>query len=248
MSRTIVMSDIHGHYEPLMALLSDVKYGSGDKLIFLGDYVDRGPDAARVVATVKNLVETENAVALAGNHENLFLKWLWRMEDRKRYLQIDGGKKTVKSFCKPYGISSYKVQAKKCIFKNYRDEITFLKNLPLYYEDERHLFVHAGINPELDDWRQTSKRDFRWIRSAFWEKPQKTGKIIIHGHTPTVILHKDHYDVWLNNDNQEINIDGGCHYGGWLHALVIEGNDYTAYSIDHTCSKRQVKKVPLTAV
>ena len=74
----------------------------------------------------------------------------------------------------------------------------------------------------MDDWRDSTKRDFIWIREGFYDQKNHTNKTIIFGHTVTASLHKElgNYDIWQSGDGL-IGIDGGAVYGGKLHALLL---------------------------
>ena len=92
----------------------------------------------------------------------------------------------------------------------------------VYYEWEEYLFVHAGVDLTKKDWRQTSDRDFLWIREPFHTGKNNTGKMIVFGHTITPMLYGDMQttDLWYG-DNL-IGIDGGAVFGGSLHGVVFD--------------------------
>lgn len=106
------------------------------------------------------------------------------------------------------------------------DMISFLRSLPYYHETDTHIFVHAGLDWQLDDWRQTSEHDLVWLREDFYNGQNMTDKTIIFGHTPTSHLFnhgKQTSEIWITDDNK-IGIDGGAVYGGVLHGLVVNAN------------------------
>ncbi|CAG9620321.1 metallophosphoesterase family protein [Sutcliffiella rhizosphaerae] len=230
--RTIVISDIHGCYDEFCELLEQKSYQRGkDSLILLGDYMDRGEKSLEVLELVMELSECENVIVLGGNHEDIFLDWLAEPGyDPQSRLFRNGGMKTVESFCNPYNVSGENPLAKETILKHYPKHIEFLKSLPNYYEDSQYIYVHAGVDLSLKDWKETSRWDFRWLREKFWEQQNNTGKTIIFGHTPTPHLHKhptfgtstSNNDIWYHQDQDRICIDGGCVYGGKLNALILQ--------------------------
>lgn len=84
------------------------------------------------------------------------------------------------------------------------------------------MFVHAGVDLQLDDWQDSTPRDFIWIRDGFYDQSNQTNKKIVFGHTVTATLHgqMDNYAIWESGDGL-IGIDGGAVYGGELHGLVF---------------------------
>lgn len=165
--RTIVISDIHGYYQTFVSLLSFVGYNpSNDQLVLLGDYVDGGPASLEVVRMVHRLSQTTN---VGGNHDDLFVRWL----DGDEYPRLQykshqiGGFQTIQSFYPLYQIEMNDQEIRKYIKQKYSSEIDFLRNLPSYYEDAHHIYVHAGIDPRQKDWKLTSQKDFRWIHGRF---------------------------------------------------------------------------------
>ncbi|MBM7559735.1 metallophosphoesterase family protein [Marinitoga litoralis] len=218
-----VISDIHGMYDRLLNLIQ--KIPENDKIIFLGDYIDRGPDSKLVLDLLFQL--KDRAIFLKGNHEDMMIDYL---ENNGKYLEgiwfRNGGLHTLKSFN-----------------NNVEDKyIDFLKSLKLYHIEEiegvKYLFVHAGVRYgiTLED---QSERDLLWIRSEFYMQNYKYDDyIVIHGHTPTSYISGE-YNVYFhmmnniyntNNIKDEldnlisIDIDTGCVYGGKLTAFGIGKN------------------------
>ncbi|MFC0215224.1 metallophosphoesterase family protein [Paenibacillus chartarius] len=236
--RTIVISDIHGYYRTFVTLLSRVNYNpSIDKLILLGDYVDGGPAALEVVRLVQSLVSNSNVFAIGGNHDDLFLRWLDEEEyPFLPYLSFkNGGIQTVQSFCPWYQLECDDHEVREYIKKQYPGEVSFLRSLPNFHEDDRHIYVHAGIDPKKSDWKQTSNKDFRWIRGRFYRYDGEipTSKTIIFGHEVCSNLQNDETNCkpWLGR--QIIGIDGGIKFGKCLNALIIEDNgEYHSVSVE----------------
>lgn len=227
--RTIVISDIHGYYRTFQALLSLVAYNpSQDRLLLLGDYVDGGPSALDVVRFVQRMVEdpNSNVRAIGGNHDDMFLNWL---DDNDYKLSPytspkNGGLQTIRSFCPSYQSEMDDAEAREYIKEHYPKEIGFLRSLPLFLEDDRHIYVHAGIDPEQRDWKQTSRKNSRWIRGRFYrfEGRLAVTKTIIFGHEVCARLHQDenNFTPWFGS--QMIGIDGGIKFGYYLNALIID--------------------------
>ncbi|MFS0788046.1 metallophosphoesterase family protein [Shouchella sp. 1P09AA] len=215
MDNVFVVGDIHGCYDELIELLQhwDKKK---DQLIFLGDYIDRGKDSRKVVELVQRLVNEQWAIALKGNHEDMFINWLneWQTE---RFIR-NGGKETIHSFLG----TSDEIDERRAIAETFPQIIHFLKQLPLYYEWGNYLFVHAGINPERAEWKENTSHDFLWIRDEFHQQANPTNKTIIFGHTPVQMLHSEpHATPWYSECETKIGMDGGLVFGGKLLALRI---------------------------
>ncbi|MEI7024750.1 metallophosphoesterase [Paenibacillus sp. y28] len=241
MGRTLAISDIHGCCGELEALLARVKYNPGeDRLMLLGDFVDRGPRSRETVDLVMRLVQDEGAVALRGNHDQRFVDFI-RIEEeltesqhqtRRKFLD-HGGKQTLASYC---GLSPHQIedfgpgleQMKHLIRTDYGHHLSFLQQLPLYAEDASHIYVHAGLNPDYPAWRDQPERDFMWIRENFIRKKTVVDKTVVFGHTKTFIIHGKP-DIWFGGD--KIGIDGGCSGGQQLNCLVIGAGAYAAVNV-----------------
>jgi serine/threonine protein phosphatase 1 len=169
-----------------------------DKLIFLGDYVDRGEDSKGVIDFLLDLFNMSPHVhCLMGNHESLFLRYL-EGEDDGLFLQ-NGGITT---------LSSYSANGEVHIP---RAHISFLKSLKVMIELDDYYIVHAGFMPGVGIREQTT-RDCLWIRDSFIFSEYDFGKKIIFGHTP--------FSSPLVMDNK-IGLDTGAVFGNMLTCLEI---------------------------
>ncbi len=211
-----------------------VKYKSAeDQLILLGDYIDRGKDNKKVIEFIQELVRY-GVIALRGNHDQLFLDYVKRPHiytNVYNYLQ-NGGHTTLKNYIKDFDTyvwcdESYQQWAKE-IMLQYGDDVEFLDSLPYYHETEDYIFVHAGINTHLKDWKNTTNEEFIWIRGRFLNYDHGLDKTVVHGHSPTINIHNS-YDIYFGN--KKINIDGACAYGGQLNCLEIKDGEYRQYHV-----------------
>jgi serine/threonine protein phosphatase 1 len=226
LTRTLVVSDIHGCYDKWIALLKKVEFNpKSDHLILLGDYVDRGKQSKEVVDHIAQMVQAGEAIALRGNHDQRFMEWATHNNTFHNAKFVEhGGLQTINSYCdSKYSLedllkSDILEQAKTSIRKNYRAHIQFIDSLPLYYEDDNHIYVHAGLNPFYKNWKEQPEKDFIWIREAFIKHPTVVDKMVVFGHSQTVDIHGIG-DIWLGGD--KIGIDGGCAYGLQLNCLEI---------------------------
>lgn len=231
MTRVLAISDIHGCYDEFCEMLNKVKFNpENDKLILLGDYVDRGYKSKQVVELVKNLVDEHGAIALKGNHDDMFVRhMITDTYDNAFNHMRNGGLSTFQSYYGTEWELSELWVAKKFIMDYYKDHVEFLRDLPYYYETEEYIFVHAGINPFYEDWENTPYDEMIWIRDLFINNKHQTGKIVIFGHTPCTYLHGTE-DVWFGGD--KIGIDGACAYGFQLNCLEIYDVDgYKAHVV-----------------
>ena len=168
MPNTYVMTDIHGRLAPLKSLLAQIPAGS--KIVFLGDYVDRGSESREVVELVRSL---PNAVCLRGNHEDMLLApdpgcWL-----------ANGGASTILSYKHPLTGHLDRVAL--------ADDMDWMKSLPRVHSDARRVYVHAGVDERLDlDAMPESLT--QWHRYPSMADIGYRGKTVVHGHTPGVFI------------------------------------------------------------
>ncbi|MDT8444071.1 MAG: metallophosphoesterase family protein [Desulfuromonadales bacterium] len=188
--RLLAIGDIHGCLEQLSALMIQVAPALADQVVFLGDYVDRGPDSAGVIDYLIKFGETFPAtVFLRGNHEQMFCDYL-DGQDPSAFL-INGGRMT---------LNSYKNNGQWPIPPSHW---IFLKTLLDYYETQDCIFVHAGLRPGVPLAAQDSS-DLLWIRRDFISSDYDWGKIVVYGHTP-------HEKPFLTETR--LGLDTGCVYG-----------------------------------
>lgn len=191
---TYVVGDIHGCLTPLDRLLAKISPRLEDEVVFVGDYIDRGPQSREVVDRLLSL--PYRCVFLMGNHERMLLNYL-AGEDEDLYLE-NGGRATLDS----YGGSASGIPA---------SHLAFFQRLPPMYETPDYLFVHAGIRP-LTPLAEQNGHDLVWIRHEFFKFIGKYPKPVVFGHTPL-------RQVMMAEDR--IGIDTGCVYGGKLTCLKL---------------------------
>ncbi len=197
--RYLVVSDIHGDINKFERALEKAEYQPDkDQLILLGDYVDRGPHSREVVKKVKQLVENDGAIALKGNHDDLFIRAEYETE----------------------AMELWKINGASTTFQSYRGNIDEVKydqewmrsHLILYYETQEYIFVHAGLKP-FTPLEKQEKHTMLWTRHT---EEIGLGKTVVHGHTPVP-------DIAYYED--QINIDTGAVYGGKLTLLELPSHD-----------------------
>jgi serine/threonine protein phosphatase 1 len=170
----LAVGDLHGRYDLLRRVFDEVLPGqpAGTRLVFLGDYIDRGPDSRVILeALMAYQALRPETVLLMGNHERMLLDAL---EGRQVELFLcNGGLETLHSF----GLTMEAMHHIPPVF------LDFLRGLPLFHEDEHYIFVHAGLKPGLPLAGQ-QERDLLWIRDEFIHSQWDFGKTVVFGHTP----------------------------------------------------------------
>lgn len=194
--KTYVIGDIHGCYEELTELLdlidAHAKKTDGDyRMVFLGDYVDRGPDSKRVICTLMNLemaLGRDRVICLKGNHEDMLLAGDYTY-----------ARETLESFRESPHIAEIPEWA-----------LSWMADLRLYFEDAYAVYVHAYVKPSVPLEEQT-ETNLLWTR---YEKEQRAfyDKFVYHGHTPT-------RDLEVVEDR--CNVDTACVFGGHLTAVEV---------------------------
>jgi len=201
--KTFIIGDVHGCLEMLLKLMDTIEWRpETDRLIFLGDYIDRGKDSRGVIDFILSLFERSPYVeCLMGNHENILLDFLSGKDLTTFFL--NGGRAT---------LNSYRIQNQllgdSLIPKEHVD---FLKSLRTLIELDDYYVVHAGLKPGVPIAEQ-SLEDLLWIRESFIFSDYNFGKKVIFGHTPFA------HPVTMPN---KIGLDTGAVYGNKLTCLEL---------------------------
>jgi serine/threonine protein phosphatase 1 len=206
MSRKIfAVGDIHGCYDKLTAMMKILPWSreNGDLLLFIGDYIDRGPRSRDVVEFLVQLRKKGGEfVFLKGNHEKMLLDYYIQQKDQMLYV-ANGGAETIASYVEG-GIG-------RKAFVLPEEHLDFFLSLGLYYQTDDYIFVHAGLRDNVKIAEQ-SEEDLLWIREEFIYSAYDWNKRVIFGHTaletPFVTPSK-------------IGIDTGAVYGNKLTAVEL---------------------------
>lgn len=199
--RLIALGDIHGCLRPLETLLSTINPSRDDTLVFLGDYVDRGPDSRGVLDRLIPLPDQCQAVFLLGNHDEMMLKSRLDPHLLARWLEMGGAA----------ALESYHVTHP---MELPADHVAFLERCQSLFEIDTYFFVHALYEPALPLSRQP-ERALRW--DSFRDHrvgPHDSEKTAIVGHTSQ--KSGEILDV-----GYLVCIDTYCYGGGWLTALDL---------------------------
>jgi serine/threonine protein phosphatase 1 len=244
--RTFAIGDIHGETGHLFKLMSTLPVlTEEDTVVFLGDYVDRGPRSKEVVEFVRALPKQTKAkvVALRGNHEDAWLKVIDEGWDEFVLPPPNGCLPTLRSFAggKPAREDELPGPSERLIFQTGEffpaDVVEWFRSLPYWYEDEHAIYVHAGLPHGPDGFMHP--REVKKPVALLWLRDQDffanyRGKRVVFGHTRTEYLPpelsgytpQDPTDLWAGEC--VIGIDTGCgHGGGFLTAVELpSGNVY----------------------
>lgn len=225
--RIYAIGDVHGRADLLQSLLTvidaDLERSRPERAIqvFLGDYVDRGPDSAAVLDILIERAKSHETVCLKGNHEVFLLEVLKdpaRLQEWRHY----GGLLTLVSYgVRPTMNPSAEEQVE--LIEGLKrampsEHLAFLQQLPSSFVCGDFLFVHAGIKPGIPLEKQRDE-DLLWIRDEFLNSEERFGKYVVHGHTPVSAP-----DIRPNR----INIDTGAYATGNLTLLTIQGDSLLA--------------------
>jgi serine/threonine protein phosphatase 1 len=209
----VAIGDVHGRFDLLVKMVDWLK-GSGARVIFLGDLIDRGGEDLKVLDLVKQLLDDpdkfglESVTAIKGNHEQMFVNMALYNDTSDTLLWIQNGG----NFC----------QREEMI----QEHLDWVKELPLMVRADDTIFVHAGLlpgqNPEVT--LAKNPETLLWIRAPFLVNGPKLGawtsevKQVVHGHsiesTKPVVK------------NQRVNIDTGAFMTGLLTAYNVTGNTF----------------------
>ncbi len=207
-------------------------------LVFLGDYVDRGPASKGVLDRLMAL-DFCDARFLCGNHEEAMLHFLNDLEGGIAWIRY-GGRATMTSYGIKLPPRNSKVSQWKQAHEDFRaavpeEHMRFLWSLEDRIALGDYLFVHAGVDPKLPLDRQRP-HDLRWIRDPFLTHKGRLGKVIVHGHTPEDRPHVD---------SRRIGLDTGAYKSGVLTALELEGRSRHFLQVSNNEAEGAVERWPI---
>lgn len=256
------MSDIHGCIKELKEKMELVDLEGENRIIFLGDYMDYGSDSCQVLQYIRELQEQygdKKVKVLKGNHEKMFLEWIddysgtgsgvtgdipvfndWIVTD------FETGVKTISSFLSEEqmdllkqtpveGTDYVELMSRKAvdmILSGHEDLINWIRKMPLYYETDSRIFVHAGVDEEKGDyWIWATSEDY-----LLCKYPATTGKFyktVIAGHVGTGVLagDPDYHDIYFDGKSH-LFIDGSVYKGGKLLLLACDEHNEKYYQVE----------------
>lgn len=248
MTPIYAIGDIHGQKEMLDQALAVIAADGGPdaRIVFLGDYTDRGPDSRAVIeALLAGHEAGRNWTFIKGNHDRMFTRFVRdgiehdnRIKSGASWLNPrlggpttlasygvvgemdlsphpDGHHEFLVSFTAPSGVMNKAGLQALTQDAVPRSHLDFIECLPLWYETDDLIFVHAGLRPGVPVEDQDTE-DLLWIREGFLDNNHDYGKLIVHGHT--ALDAPQHF-------GNRVDLDGGAGWGRPLIPAVFEGRD-----------------------
>lgn len=217
------IGDIHGENGKLERLLHKIEplLNPSDQLVFLGDYIDRGPDSKKVIERVLEIKsQRPSSIFLRGNHEQMMMEMRAYYDesyhdviapesiDQANIWAMNGGDATLRSYTSTAGLRWW---------ESIPDEHwQFINSTDMEFSAGRYRFVHAGFVPPGEKWPEPAYDPRLWIREPFLSHPSFIdGKIVIFGHTPM----SSGKPLVMKN---KVGIDTGAVFGGPLTCLAVD--------------------------
>lgn len=209
------IADLHGRYDLLLEAVNKIySHAETDdyKVITLGDYIDRGPDSEKIISFLMS--QGDNFVCLKGNHEAMMVETI-TTPLMPGWWVGNGGDATLNSYgwAEPYNVFAYEIVPKK--------HIEWMNNLPIYYETEKQLFVHAGVpqsEMNLPPKRADKYQDMMWMLYDKTDGRGWKGKHVVHGHHQFA----DGPHVWYSKSGGRTDLDCGAYHTGRLVVGVFD--------------------------
>ncbi len=213
-SRLYAIGDIHGCLDEVTCLLQHLEKSEGltadDIVLFIGDYIDRGADSKGVIdLLIAFRTKYPKTIFLKGNHEDMLLSYLGQPGQMGDVWLANGGGETIAS----YGLAKDAFPADLATVMP-RSHHQFFQSLERYAVSEKHVFVHAGLDPlralhtQVDD-------DLFWIRDVFIQNIHYFDRLVFFGHTP--------FEDIVYNKPYKVGIDTGCVFGNKLSCVEVIG-------------------------
>lgn len=240
-ARTIAVGDLHGQMDQLLVLMERLPALSGeDTILFIGDYLDRGPRSAEVVRFLREDLRSRTPakiVALRGNHEDAWLNIIAGERSNFVLSANNGCLATFRSYVEgppadpgafPTSLDEMEALISGSFFP--AEVVSWMESLPFFHEDDHALYVHGGLPSSDGVWMHPSQypdpRQLVWCRDNVFFSGYK-GKRVVFGHTPASHL-PQHLSIHTPNDPSDvyisgnvIGIDTGCGRDGFLSAIEL---------------------------
>jgi serine/threonine protein phosphatase 1 len=206
--RTLAIGDVHGCFTAMKTLLEFANVGPSDHVVWLGDYVDRGPDSARVIEFLIEFRTRFSAVCLRGNHEIMMERARYEIPELRSWAMC-GGDATWDSYSE-----NFAGEGLDCVPQAHWD---FLATLAAFHQTKTHIFVHASLDSEVPLESQVDD-DLYW--GDFYSMGRHlSGKTVVCGHT-------SQKDGIPKSTRHSICIDTWACGNGWLTCLDVESGRY----------------------
>lgn len=258
------MSDIHGCIEELQRQLEQIDLSGENRIVFCGDYIDYGDSSCQVLNYLWNFQKeygAEKVVVLRGNHEQMFLEWIddsrnSYSEGTEEYMTFNDwlrtdfecGAGTIRTFIseqqmdflnqisRTCSLETINKEAVQMILSNHEKLIWWIQQMPLYFETERQIFVHAGVDEEAGEYWMLGTSD-NILLGKFPATKGKFYKAIIAGHVGTgsrdLADNRDYHDVFYDGESHYY-IDGSVYKGGKLLLLAYDEEKGKYYQVENS--------------
>ncbi|MEK3979329.1 metallophosphoesterase [Psychrobacillus sp. FSL K6-2836] len=247
--RVVVISDIHANLKLFKNLLHKVEYTEEDYLFINGDLCEKGPNSLEVMEFVRGLCEQSDKVFVTkGNcdvvHRYVFngsggiIPYMNRQKNSVLNEMLAKNRKTLEDFMNLEELAHYYHQY-------FKDEIEWIESLPVAYETEDFIVIHAGIEKK-GNWRETTE-EVALYTQEFYNQEHQEEKIVIVGHWPVVNYRETQissHNPLIDLDKRVIALDGGNQIkkDGQLNALIIQKGKYTYTYVDELTNEMTVQK------
>lgn len=257
------MSDIHGCLDELKEKMEQVDLTGNNRIVFLGDYIDYGDSSYQVLKYLWDLQKkygTEKVVVLKGNHEQMFLDWIndYRnpypdgTEDNMVFndwicTDFEYGANTISTFIsqqqvdflnqisRTCSMETISTEAVRMVIANHEELIGWIQNLPLYFETENQIFVHAGVDEEAGEYWMWGTSD-SILLGKFPATKGKFYKTIVAGHVGTgthdLANDRNYHDVFYDGASHYY-IDGSVYKSGKLLLLTYNEENEKYYQVEN---------------
>ena len=205
-----------------------------DYLFILGDIIEKGKDNLQTLRYVMELCQNEKVICTKGNNDTMCVRMAFD-DSKDKFLERISSRphNTFLEMAESIGIENFEEgfrEKQKKVSDSFKNELDFLKDLPIAIETKNHIFVHAGIE-QRSDWRNTSER-FAITRPWFLRSEHRSSKTVVCGHYPTYNYKRSNNTCLpiIDKEKRMICIDGGASTkcAGQLNALIIniDGGKY----------------------
>ncbi|MBD8069695.1 metallophosphoesterase [Bacillus sp. PS06] len=247
--RIIVISDIHGNIKLFKKLLDQLNYTEEDYLFINGDLCEKGPSSLNVVQYVRQLTQKSDHVYVTKGNCDILYRYVFKGVDGIISYMKKQNNSILNEMLQQHNRSIddfHNIEAMTDFYQqHFKDELEWLESLPVAYETEEFIIIHAGID-DLDNWHHTSE-EFALSTPSFYEKEHHAHKNVIVGHWPA-INYRSNQDC-SNNPLIDLNkkiiaIDGGNQIktDGQLNALIIENDKYSTSYVDELSDEIDIAK------
>ena len=231
--RIYAVGDVHGNLKELSTLIDFITQErpitEHDLVVFIGDYIDRGPDSRGVIEYLRTFCQKNpNTQCLQGNHEEMLLSFLGLSGEHGEFYLANGGARCLES----YGIDPT-IERSEIVRALPQGDIEFIKGLSVGVIVGNYILVHAGIRPEVPLEMQ-DPHDLRWIRYDFISNQHRLGKTVVFGHTS--------FNELFIDLPYKLGIDTGIAYGNALS--IVELTQGLQYQVQCGESKVTRRKIP----